>query len=66
MVEMPHKQKVHVVKFRPTSQNCEDSVAMAITASSDRTFKTWCLVDDTDIYSKWHAFTYQPVAKQLS
>ncbi|KAK2151194.1 hypothetical protein LSH36_372g00017 [Paralvinella palmiformis] len=53
LVDTPHKQKVHVVKFRPSSHYSEQqSVAMAITASSDASFKTWCLVDDTDIYRK--------------
>ena len=48
MVDYPHTQKIHTLKFRPG-----DLSPMVVTSAYDNRFKLWLLVDDTDIYSEF-------------
>lgn len=55
VVHYPHDKKVVDLKFRPHGDDL-DVVHSVVTSSADGKFKTWTLVDDTDIYrknSKW-------------
>ena len=52
-VEQPHDQRVAALEFRPVSEVSDvGTELMLVTSSGDGKFKTWLLVDDTDIYSK--------------
>ena len=52
-VEQPHDQRVASLEFRPQSEtSAVGTEHMLVTSSGDGKFKTWLLVDDTDIYSK--------------
>lgn len=51
VVHYPHDKKVVDLKFRPHGDDL-DVVHSVVTSSVDGKFKTWTLVDDTDIYSK--------------
>ncbi|XP_072179369.1 WD repeat-containing protein 75-like [Diadema setosum] len=49
-VESPHQGAINNLCFRPPSgQGTKDDVPMATTTSKDGKFKTWSLVDDTDV-----------------
>ncbi|CAC5376728.1 NAN1 [Mytilus coruscus] len=50
-VELPHNFPVTCVKIRPETGE-DDDQPMAVTTSLDCYFKTWTLVDDTNIYRK--------------
>ena len=51
IVHYPHDKKVVDLKFRPHGDDL-DIVHSAVTSSEDGKFKTWTLVDDSDIYSE--------------
>lgn len=51
VVHYPHDKKVVDLKFRPYGDDL-DVVHSVVTSSVDGKFKTWTLVDDTDIYSE--------------
>lgn len=50
-VELPHNFPVTCLKIRPETGE-DDDQPMAVTTSLDNYFKTWTLVDDTNIYRK--------------
>lgn len=51
VVHYPHDKKVVDLKFCPHGDDL-DVVHSVVTSSVDGKFKTWTLVDDTDIYSE--------------
>ncbi|XP_062598774.1 WD repeat-containing protein 75-like [Saccostrea cucullata] len=55
IVHYPHDKKVVDIKFHPHGDDL-DLIHSVVTSSEEGKFKTWVLVDDTDIYrknSKW-------------
>lgn len=56
-VEMPHNKAVTCVRIRPETGE-DDDQPMVVTTSQDGYFKTWTLVDDSNIYSMYFILSF--------
>ena len=62
-VEMPHNKAVTCVRIRPETGE-DDDQPMVVTTSQDGYFKTWTLVDDSNIYSMYF-LSFLPYSTQI-
>ena len=53
IISEPHTAQINSLSFRPSSESHDSYQPMVVTASDDRKFKLWALVDDNDSQSMY-------------